>query len=71
MCFSLVPQFTPHALAKTFMDAGLDEILTRVDSLLFDVDKYKQRAGAEILVGILRGMLRVLRVTQFLIVSRL
>jgi hypothetical protein len=26
-----------------------------IDPLLFDTDKYKQRAGAEILTGILRG----------------
>ncbi|CAA7258771.1 unnamed protein product [Cyclocybe aegerita] len=42
-------------LAKVFGDSGLDEILAVVDPLLFDSDKYKQRAGAEILCGILRG----------------
>ncbi|KDR84826.1 hypothetical protein GALMADRAFT_233236 [Galerina marginata CBS 339.88] len=42
-------------LAKMFGDNGLDDILEVVDPLLFDTDKYKQRAGAEILCGVLRG----------------
>ena len=41
--------------AKIFGDEGLDNILEVIDPLLFDADKYKQRAGAEILAGVLRG----------------
>ena len=35
---------------------GLDDILSAVDPLLSDPDKFKQRGGAEILAGVLRGM---------------
>ncbi|KAF9568547.1 hypothetical protein CPC08DRAFT_654918 [Agrocybe pediades] len=42
-------------LAKFYGDDGLDNILEAVDPLLFDTDKFKQRTGAEILVGLLRG----------------
>lgn len=38
-----------------FGDEGLDEIFVVVEPLMFDSDKYKQRAGAEVLSGILRG----------------
>jgi len=38
-----------------FGDEGLNEILLVIEPLLVDPDKYKQRAGAEILSGILRG----------------
>ena len=38
-----------------FGDEGVDEIILVIEPLLFDSDKYKQRAGAEILSGILRG----------------
>ncbi|KAF7310620.1 hypothetical protein HMN09_00604800 [Mycena chlorophos] len=42
-------------LAKIF-DAGvLDKVLTVVDPLLSDADKFKQRAGAEFLTGLWRG----------------
>ena len=41
--------------AKMFGDEVLDEILLVIEPLLVDSDKYKQRAGAEILSGILRG----------------
>ena len=41
--------------AKMFGDDGLDEIFIVIEPLLVDSDKYKQRAGAEILSGILRG----------------
>lgn len=44
-----------HLAAKIFGDNGLDQILEVIDPLLFDIDKYKQRAGAEILCGIMRG----------------
>lgn len=33
----------------------LDELLSVVDTLLWDPDKYKQRAAAEFLAGLLRG----------------
>lgn len=33
----------------------LDEILTVIEPLLLDNDRYQQRAGAEILAGLLRG----------------
>ncbi len=38
-----------------FGDEGSEELLLVIEPLLFDSDKYKQRAGAEILSGILRG----------------
>ena len=41
--------------AKFFGDEGLDNFLKVIDSLLFESDKFKQRAGAEILSGIMRG----------------
>lgn len=41
--------------AKTFEDRYLDTILSGMQPLLIDADRYKQRAGAEILVGLLRG----------------
>ena len=41
--------------AKMFGDDGLNEIILVIEPLLVDSDKYKQRAGAEILSGILRG----------------
>ncbi|KAF9648519.1 ARM repeat-containing protein [Thelephora ganbajun] len=43
------------SLAKTFEDRHLDTILNSIDSLLTDPDRFKQRAGAEVLVGLLRG----------------
>ncbi|KAF9474298.1 hypothetical protein BDN70DRAFT_884955 [Pholiota conissans] len=42
-------------LARIFGDDGLTQILEAVDPLLFDSDKYKQRAGAEIICGLMRG----------------
>ncbi len=39
-----------------FGDEGLDKILEAIDPLLFDSEKFKQRAGAEILAGIMRGL---------------
>jgi hypothetical protein len=35
----------------------LDDILAAIDPLLSDSDKFKQRGGAEILAGVLRGLL--------------
>lgn len=34
----------------------LDDILAVSDPLLLDPDKFKQRAGAEFLAGLLRGL---------------
>ena len=34
----------------------MDEITDVIDPLLLETDKHKQRAGAEILVGMLRGV---------------
>ncbi|TFK41322.1 hypothetical protein BDQ12DRAFT_768249 [Crucibulum laeve] len=42
-------------LAKIFETHSAEATLTVVDSLVFDSDKFKQRAGGEILVGLLRG----------------
>lgn len=42
--------------AKTFEDRHLDTILSSIDPLLTDPDRFKQRAGAEVLVGLLRGI---------------
>jgi hypothetical protein len=42
-------------LAKFFGEAILDDITEVVDPLLLETEKHKQRAGAEILAGILRG----------------
>lgn len=39
-----------------FGNEGLDDLLAVVDPLLSDADKFKQRAGAEFLTGLLRGM---------------
>ena len=33
----------------------VDDLLQNVEPLLFDSDKYKQRAGAEIWAGLVRG----------------
>lgn len=41
--------------AKTFEDRHLDTILESIEPLLTDPDRFKQRAGAEVLVGLLRG----------------
>ncbi|KAJ4476678.1 hypothetical protein J3R30DRAFT_3759946 [Lentinula aciculospora] len=43
------------SLAKTFETNGLDILLEVIDPLLFDPDKFKQRAGGEVLTGLLRG----------------
>ena len=37
--------------------AGFENILNTTDLLLWDTDRFKQRAGAEMLAGITRGML--------------
>lgn len=33
----------------------LDQVLAVIEPLLLDSDRYQQRAGAEILAGVLRG----------------
>jgi proteasome activator subunit 4 len=38
-----------------FENDVLDDILEVIDPLLSDPDKFKQRAGAEFLTGLLRG----------------
>jgi proteasome activator subunit 4 len=43
------------SLAKSFGAECLDNLLNVIDPLLFDSDKFKQRAGAEALGGLLRG----------------
>ncbi|KAJ7293229.1 hypothetical protein C8J57DRAFT_19449 [Mycena rebaudengoi] len=43
------------SLAKMFEHEILDDILKTIDPLLSDSDKFKQRAGAEFLAGLLRG----------------
>lgn len=45
----------PPSPAKTFQHEGLENILAAIDLPLSDLDKFRQRAGAEILVGVLRG----------------
>ncbi|KAF9073820.1 hypothetical protein BDP27DRAFT_1318212 [Rhodocollybia butyracea] len=42
------------SIAKTF-EAELDALFEVMDPLLFDSDKFKQRAGGEALTGLLRG----------------
>ncbi|KAL0950801.1 hypothetical protein HGRIS_007566 [Hohenbuehelia grisea] len=43
------------SLAKMFEHECLDELLAVADPLITDTDKYKQRAGAELVAGVLRG----------------
>ncbi|KAF5384731.1 hypothetical protein D9757_006213 [Collybiopsis confluens] len=43
------------SLVKTFEEDGLDRLLGVIDPLLSDSDKFKQRAGGEVLTGLLRG----------------
>jgi proteasome activator subunit 4 len=46
-----------YKAAKMFEHEVLDNILAVIDPLLSDPDKFKQRAGAEFLTGLLRGTL--------------
>ena len=41
--------------AKTFEHEWLKEMLAAIEPLLADADRYKQRAGAEVLAGLMRG----------------
>ncbi|KAJ3807112.1 hypothetical protein F5876DRAFT_90743 [Lentinula aff. lateritia] len=43
------------SLAKIFETDGLAKLLEVIDPLLFDSDKFKQRAGGEVLTGLFRG----------------
>ncbi|KAJ3798132.1 hypothetical protein GGU11DRAFT_782291 [Lentinula aff. detonsa] len=43
------------SLAKTFETNGLETLLAVIDPLLCDSDKFKQRAGGEVLTGLVRG----------------
>lgn len=38
-----------------FEDKHVQQILSSAEPLLFDTDRYKQRAAAEVLAGVLRG----------------
>lgn len=42
-------------LAKTFEQAYLGQMIANIAPLLSDADRFKQRAGAEFLAGLLRG----------------
>ncbi len=42
-------------LAKTFEQAYLGQMIASITPLLSDADRFKQRAGAEFLAGLLRG----------------
>lgn len=46
---------TPN-IAKMFEHEKLETMLAAIDPLLLDPDRFKQRAGAEMLAGLLRGM---------------
>lgn len=41
--------------AKMYEDEWLEELLGVIEPLLTDTDRFKQRAGAEMLAGLLRG----------------
>jgi proteasome activator subunit 4 len=45
--------------AKMSQGVGFENILNSVEPLLWDADRFKQRAGAEMLAGITRGMTTV------------
>ncbi|KAI9462941.1 hypothetical protein F5148DRAFT_1212253 [Russula earlei] len=42
-------------IAKMSQGAGFENILIYAEKLLWDVDRFKQRAGAEVLAGVTRG----------------
>jgi proteasome activator subunit 4 len=52
--------------AKTFEDDYLDTILSGIEPLISDSDRFKQRACAEVLLGLLRGKVAVSSTFQFL-----
>jgi proteasome activator subunit 4 len=49
-----------------FENDGLDSVLAATDPLLSDADRFKQRAGAEILAGLLRGALFIRQTRNFI-----
>lgn len=44
-----------------FQNEFLELMLPTMESLLKDADRFKQRAGTEMLIGLLRGTLQALR----------
>ncbi|KAI0961210.1 hypothetical protein AcV7_000369 [Taiwanofungus camphoratus] len=58
---SITPELRPDninfmkSLAKMFEHEKLETMLAAIDPLLLDPDRFKQRAGAEMLAGLLRG----------------
>lgn len=45
-----------------YQGAGLENILNSAEQLLWDTDRFKQRAGAEILAGVTRGIVTLVLV---------
>lgn len=45
----------PFAPGKMFEDKHVESILSAIEPLLTDSDRFKQRAGTELLAGLLRG----------------
>jgi proteasome activator subunit 4 len=43
-------------IAKMSQGSGFENILNSAEQLLWDTDRFKQRAGAEVLAGITRGI---------------
>ncbi|KAA1468528.1 hypothetical protein DENSPDRAFT_833844 [Dentipellis sp. KUC8613] len=43
------------AIAKIYQGAEVERILSETDPLLWDADRFKQRAGAEVIAGLTRG----------------
>ena len=46
-----------YSAAKMSQGVGFENILNVTELLLWDTDRFKQRAGAEMLAGITRGVL--------------
>lgn len=44
-----------HGVVTMLVQYGLDDIFEIIEPLLLDTDKYKQRAGAEVWAGLVRG----------------
>ena len=42
-------------IAELFQGAGLEKILQVTEPLLWDADRFKQRAAAETIAGLVRG----------------
>ena len=55
--------------AKMSQGVGFENILNSVEPLLWDADRFKQRAGAEMLAGITRGMTTVALIKFELLLS--